>query len=325
MKALKFILYTCLFFLIGELLVRIDIRYDLLNNAPEKIAVEIEESDLLESVKSGRFVADSGQFRILVIGDSYIHGGGINPTDKFSKKLDGLLNNDSQSEHDYVILDVSVPRNNTLDNYNSFHYYYERFQPHLVFWAYTYNDILGRVKLPEQHQGSSEPINEPPKQALRERKGLDKIVKRVYSNSKLTLYLSENIQKELKTMGIVPPVGDFYNLTQKAYLATSKNWQESQRIFSRVLATCEAGQSQLFIYQMPEFNLLHKPELFSVADEAVYLYMERANGIHYVKGDTEFKGLDGNEYKISKYDGHPNAKAHALIADRVADYIKNNQ
>ena len=37
MKALNFFFYTCLFFLVGELIIRIDLEYDILNNSPYKV------------------------------------------------------------------------------------------------------------------------------------------------------------------------------------------------------------------------------------------------------------------------------------------------
>ncbi|GAB5524828.1 MAG: hypothetical protein Roseis2KO_27000 [Roseivirga sp.] len=321
MKALKIILYAVLFFAIGEALVRIDRRFDLLNNAPEKITVEIEESDLLKSVQQGRFVKDSSQFRILVIGDSYIHGGGIDPAKKFSKKLAAILNTDSPS-CDFVVLDVSVPRNNTLDNYNAFEYFDEAFDPHLIFWAYNYNDVLGKLKNDEEASTDQQEVTQPPGQIKRKRTGLNKIIKDVYSLSRLALYLSETAQKELKTLGIVTPGGDFANLTQKVYLPSSENWQETQRIFKEVSAICRSDKKDFVFYKMPEFNLMHKPELFSMPDNALLYFTDSIDNMVYINGSLEFADLDIDQYKMSKYDGHPNAKAHLFIANRIAEYIK---
>ena len=73
MKSLKYILYTCLFFLVGELIVRIEMKYDLLSNRPKTIEVKIEETELRNKVEQGKFAPKSNQTRILVIGDSYIY------------------------------------------------------------------------------------------------------------------------------------------------------------------------------------------------------------------------------------------------------------
>ena len=221
MKVLKFLLYTSLFFLIGELIVRIDLKYDLLNNRPNKIEVKIEKSKLKNKIEQGSFTPNSNQIRILIIGDSYINGGGIPTKNKFSKKLSFLLKNKYLFEKEILILDISRPSNSTLDNYNSFIFYQDKFEPQFVFWAYNFNDIL--YSLPQVNSSKEIEIL-PPKRVLKKKIGLKKYVSQLYSFSKLTSYLSWNIQKQLKFRGIVLPLGEFYQLTQKTYLKTNKIW-----------------------------------------------------------------------------------------------------
>ena len=112
MKALNFFFYTCLFLLVGELIIRIDLEYDILNNSPYKIEVKIEESELRNKIEKGNFIPNPNQTRILIIGDSYINGGGIPIEKRFSKRLSNLLKEET------LILDISRPSNSTLDNYN---------------------------------------------------------------------------------------------------------------------------------------------------------------------------------------------------------------
>ena len=213
MKALKFILYTSVFFLVGELIVRIDLEYDLLNNSPHKIEVKIEESELRNKIEKGNFIPNPNQTRILVIGDSYINGGGISIEKRFSKRLSNLL------EEEVLILDISRPSNSTLDNYNSFMFYQEKFKPQFVFWAYNFNDIL--YSIPEVNS-SKKPKILPPKRVYKKKIGVKKYVSQLYSLSELIRYTSSNIQKQLKFQGIVMPVGEFYQLTQKTYLEKIK-------------------------------------------------------------------------------------------------------
>ena len=106
----------------------------------------MKESDLRNEINQGNFVTKPNQIRILIIGDSYIYGGGIAPSDKFSERLSLLLKKSNPSEKEILILDASKPSNNTLDNYNSFLYYENKFKPHFIFWAYNFNDILGMLQ-----------------------------------------------------------------------------------------------------------------------------------------------------------------------------------
>ncbi len=232
MKTLRLVLYCCLFFAVGESLIRIDMAFDLLDNAPKIIDIKIEESSLINKINGGSFVKDSSQIRILVLGDSYIYGGGIDPANKFSKKLSMLLKNNDFSENEILVLDVSRPSNNTLDNYNAFLYYQKRFEPQFVFWAYNFNDVLGPMELDKKVSHETKEKKSPPKRVSKKRVGLKSIVKQLYSFSELTRYLSAKVQKELKIKGIIPPGGDFHYLTKEAYLQTSKKWKNTQKALS---------------------------------------------------------------------------------------------
>ena len=77
MKKRKAIIYIIIFIIIGELLIRIDKKFLVLNNSPIQIEAIIEQSIVKQEIDDSRFKLDSSQFRILVIGDSYINGGGI--------------------------------------------------------------------------------------------------------------------------------------------------------------------------------------------------------------------------------------------------------
>lgn len=325
MKTLKILLNICLFLIIGEGLIRVDKRFDLLNNSPKKISVKLEETDLLKSVEERLFTTDPNQFRILVLGDSYIHGGGIATSEKFSKKLSFLLNNTNNSNLKFLVLDVSRPSNNTLDNYNSFKYYEEIFKPHVVFWAYNFNDILGSLETVNGTTTESNKQKSSPNRISQKSTGLKKFTKQVYSYSELLRYISANTQKEFKTNGIVLPFGDFHYLTNEAYLETSNNWKTTQRILSETSRICQLNQSEFILYKMPVFNLLNQNELFTLINESILKYFDSNPSFIYIDGNNDFKGLNGNDFQLSKYDGHPNANAHLLIANSVLQQIKRTK
>ena len=171
-------------------------------------------------IEKGNFIPNPNQIRILVIGDSYINGGGIPIEKRFSKRLSNLLKEET------LILDISRPSNSTLDNYNSFLFYQEKFKPQFVFWAYNFNDILYSIP-PINSSKKTEIV--PPKRVSKKKIGLKKYVSQLYSFSELTRYVSSKIQKQLKFQGIVVPIGEFYQLTQKTYLETNKNWIDTKR------------------------------------------------------------------------------------------------
>ncbi|MGZ2368717.1 hypothetical protein ACXR6G_02920 [Ancylomarina sp. YFZ004] len=190
--------------------------------------------------------------------------------------------------------------------------------------AYNINDLLGPMELDKKEYQETEEIKLPPQRVSKKRPGLKSIVKQVYSFSKLTRYLSTNVQKEQKIWGIVPPAGDFYYLTKKTYLESNENWQSTQKALKEVSQICKSNQAELILYKMPEFNLLQKPNLFSLIDEAMLNYCNSVEDIKYINGADDFRGEDGNKFKISKYDGHPNEQAHLKIAEIIKQQLSKN-
>jgi len=243
MKKLKVIWFILILLTVGELLLRFDKNYDLLGrNEKEVIAVEMEDSEIRKKVEAKTFELDSNQLRILVLGDSYIYGGGIDPQKKFSRTLSTSL--EKKQEQTYV-LDVSKPANNTIDNYNAFKYYYDLFQPQIVFWAYNINDI-------EELEGAKS--------------------------------TEQDTKKDKKT----------------------------------------ENDTDFFLYKMPEFNLLGNDELFVNIDNSFSRFFESYPDVYYIKGADDFINA-GSDFQISKYDGHPNEKAHERIARRIEKEIRQNE
>ena len=80
-RFIKYTIYVVLFFIVGELLVRFNRSFDLLNHSPEIIEVKMEASPLKVALDESMFEIKNDQLRIMVLGDSYINGGGIYPLD----------------------------------------------------------------------------------------------------------------------------------------------------------------------------------------------------------------------------------------------------
>ncbi len=321
MKKLNLLIFITIFFLTGEILIRIDKNYDLLNNAPQIIAIEMEQSQEKQDIDNGKFQINPQQFRVIVIGDSYIYGGGIDPQKKFSKILQANYINDKQTDKELVVLDISQPNNNTLDNYNYFKHYNNFFKPHAVIWTYNYEDILGDLEFKKNSSVVSNTISSQtlkyPKQTIKKISTLKSFTKKLYKLSELLSYISVQIQKELKINGIVLPVGDFYYLTHKAYNKESFNWKLSKEIFVDVLVSCQENNTYFIVYKLPEFNLLKKNSLFSKIDCSLINFFSNNPYINYLDGYNDFMGVNNEMYMLSKYDGHPNEKAHKKIADII--------
>jgi len=216
MKKRDILLFIVLFLLIGEILVRFDKAYDLLDNAPQIINTKIEENQLVTAVANGDFVAKESQLRIMVIGDSYIHGGGIDPNKKFSKMLLQNFRSNNEISDSTLVLDVSRPSNNTKDNFNSLINYEKVFKPNIVIWAYNFNDILRvqpRIEEKALNQKAEVKLEKPQVPKKRKETALRTVRREAYEFSQLLQFSSAKLQKELKINGFVLPFGEFYFLT----------------------------------------------------------------------------------------------------------------
>lgn len=316
----KTAIFFLVFILVGEGLLRFDKEFDFLNkNANAIIRVELAESELRDRVEQGEFDIKSDQLRVLVLGDSYIFGSFIGSEKKFSTQLQKDLNNSELGGKQAVVLDVSRASNNTSDNFDFLKYYNDIFKPHIVFWAYHYNDIQDLRSMEET--ASEEEITLRDEAAKRKVSVWKAIVKRIYKTSELINFLSSSLQRELKLNGIILPFGDFYALTQQTYHEKNKDWQLTKDIFEEVVKICKDENMELIVYKLPIFNLLDNNALLSKVDATLSDYFKQHEAVHYLYGYDDFKGEDSYTYRVSKYDGHPNENAHRKMANRTKNEI----
>jgi len=326
MKKRNILLFFVLFIITGEILVRFDKTYDLLDNAPKIIETKIEKSKLITSVASGDFVANESQLRIMVVGDSYIYGGGIDPQKKFSKRLLQKFNSNNTPSDNTLVLDVSRPSNNTQENFDFLMDYEAVFKPNIVIWAYNFNDIL-RVEPRTQNEVVTKRVESKPKeiqQPKREKNtSFRKVIRGAYEFSELLQFSSTKIQKEMKVNGFVLPFGEFHYLTKKGYLDSDPSWTESQKILADAVKKCEDDNIELILYKVPEFNLLENNSLFSEVDKSLEAFINKHPSIHYIDGFEDFENVNVEDFILSTYDGHPNENAHQKIADKIYSKIKS--
>ena len=319
-----------LFVLVGEGAIRVDQRFRPFIQQAETIRVEIAESPELAMVREGRMPHEAPDLRVMILGDSYIYGGGIPPEHKFSRVMrQRLLDNDTMQGNCYV-LDISRPSNNALDNYELFTQYLEAFQPTHVIVGYNFNDLPANQ--PESRQrfeaitGRTAPRENIPLRSARsapahEKFSLRTLIKAVYRFEVLR-FTSAQIQNKLKVaFGIAAPFGDFYYLTHRGYLDSSPPWQLTQTIFRSMAERLEASGARLYVYAFPEINLIERPQLFAQSNAAMKAFFPQLPNTEFFSGRDEFLGNDSAEFRLSKYDGHPNAKAHARMVDTVMSRI----
>ena len=329
----------------GEFLIKLDIKYNITyfdNHRTIK-----SDSKVLEALEFDtlNFKLKKNQNRIMIIGDSYIEGIGINETFRFKNQLNEFLIKNSTFNKEHLILNLSQPGNNFIDKYFSFLEYYNLYQPDIILWFHTINDLFmdslkveslkeklikleNRLHVTNQSQTSTDKnLNNISKSMDLELKPmkyqammhkLENIIKKSY----LLNYLKENIYNELLLRGISIPYGDFFEITQNLYKDERREFKLYKSIFNNILNQLKNDNVKLVFYYMPEYNLIDQPKYFKNIDTSLFKYFNNKN-IIYIDGKNNLINHSFDEVCSTRSDGHPNSFAHKIITNTIGELILN--
>jgi len=321
MKRIAF--YIVVFIVIGELMIRFDQSFTLLeDNRIVKISSDIELTPEFKLLNSGNFPKSKKDLRIMVIGDSYIHGGGIEFESNFSQQLKKMLQAEKLNFDNIWVLDISKSNSNNFDNNQSYFQFVNSFNPNIVILGYNLNDIDGELDKQKVEVTDIENFKETKTSGHKPKSTIRKIYKAIYE-SQFVRFSFKKTHSFIKTFGIVLPNSRF-DITMKNYYQNRESWKKSKTLLKEVIDHSNKDNIQLIVYKFPEVNLLEYPQLFSKANESIKSYFESFPSLIYVNGREVLKGEKSQDYMLSKYDGHPNEKAHEKMADHVYRIIKQN-
>ncbi len=270
-------------------------------------------------LKNDSLTISEDDLRVMVIGDSYIHGGGIEFKYNFSQQLKKLLKFKNLIFKNIWVLDVSKSSSNNFDNNRTYFQFAEKFKPGIVILGYNLNDIDGNlVKKIDSLKSTKnfKKVKSSSDESLR-------LIKRIYNaiyKSHLVHYVLYKTHRKLNSFGIIIPNSNFDELIN-SYYENKENWQKSKELLNEIIEDSKQRDIQLIVYKFTETNLLEYPQLFSMADKVIESYFREKQTVIYLDGNEVLKGEKSNEYMLSKYDGHPNEKAHKKMAEYVFDTI----
>ena len=315
----KIFVFIIIFLVTGELMLRFDKKFKVLENKRVvKIKTEIEITPEFQLLQDITHVFSQNDFNVMVLGDSYIFGGGIDFKDNFSQNLKQLINNDNDYFENGYILDVSRPNANNLDHNLTYFEFVERYNPDVVIIGFNVNDVNGLLtKNPEK---SDEFLN---RKASSKKKisGIKKVYNVIFK-SKLVHFTLHNLHNELKANGHIIK-GSLADATLKSYWKKKNNWVQSKKLLTEIIEHANENGIQLIVYKFPEINLIEHPELFTKTNEAIEAFFSKFTSVIYIDGSKSFEGEKSEEFRLSKYDGHPNEKAHKKMATEVFEVIKS--
>jgi len=151
----KIIFIVLIFIITGELMIRLDEKFQFFDDTRVvKIATGLTVTPEYTMLNEHTINFSANNLRVMTIGDSYIAGGGIEPKDRFSQQLKSMLKTNNKAHDDILVLDVSKPSSNTLDNNQTYFHFIDSFKPHVVILGYNLNDVEGNLQKQKDKPGA---------------------------------------------------------------------------------------------------------------------------------------------------------------------------
>jgi len=310
------------FFLVGELLVRFDEKYKLLESSQiVKMSTDLTVTPEFVLVKNNTINLSGNNLRVMVLGDSFIHGGGIEFKDNFSQQLKLLLQINNHYYDNIYVLDLSKGAANNFDNNQIYFQFANKFKPDIVVLGYSYSANSGDLYKLSSKIGldSFSTINF----TLNRKKSVPQKIYSVLYNSSVLHYVLYNFHNYLKSFGLIFPKSEF-NLILNEYIQDSDQWKRSKFLLSQINFDVLEKKIKLIVLKFPEMNLMEYPKMFNEPDHVIQSFYDNFPTINYVNCVDYFKGKKSSDYILSKYDGHPNERAHHLIALNVFNFINSD-
>ncbi len=217
----------------------------------------------------------------------------------------------------FLIFQNHLPTN--LDNTEAYFEFADKFKPDIVILGYNYNDVEGNLEKKEI-QDTAVSFAKKKTSSNQNQRFIKKVYDVVYK-SKVIQYVLHNIHDELKARGYIIPNSAF-DLTLKSYYLDKENWTKSKVLLQEMIDDCKNKNSQLVVLKFNEMNLLEYRPLFDKTDSCIYSFFKASPAVDYIDVSDFFTGEKSKDNILSKYDGHPNEKAHKKIAGDVFEEIK---
>ncbi|MBD41761.1 MAG: hypothetical protein CMC66_05200 [Flavobacteriaceae bacterium] len=337
----KLFLYWIIFLSVGEIIVRIDKKYNFsILKDDIKIGENFEKAYEWNDFPKN-FAPETNQKRIMIIGDSHIHGIGFHASKRFSTILLDSLKKVQPDSIKPIILDLSRTGSNLIDNYLIFNEFEKKFKPHKILWFHNLADvmeddhdlhiyqkeILGHLYTNKRNTT----INRLKSDSVKTIKNIEKSYKKRHVEfykkseniSELMNYLKYNIYNKLLSFGILIPTTKMHHVFKYAYLENSQEFNRFKVIFNSLISEVRS-ESDFIFYLMPRFNIIHREDYFKLSENALKRYFATKERFIFLNGRLDFHNIKSNKLTIIHTDSHPNAFAHKIILNKNFDLFGTN-
>ncbi len=234
---------------------------------------------------------DPNRFRIMVVGDSFTYGDGIDAFWTYPEQLERSLARDFRVE----VLNLGVDGYASEDVLNVVRRFLPELKPDLVVYGVCLNDFL------ESGTYQTEPYPFPLP---------DRLKKKLLKRSRVARQVEEWYGALLRIVGLRP---DFYS----ELLA---DFDTRRRRFGRDVAALDSFVTERGLPPMVAMVLDQSPRLDGPGRKLAVAAEERlrAAGIDTVDSGAFYRRFNGRNFGVSCWEAHPNEEAHAIWASILA-------
>jgi lysophospholipase L1-like esterase len=265
-----------------------------------------------------------GTYRILVLGDSFTWGIGLDVEETLPKQLERRLR---RERPDLEVINASIPGQNTTHELATLREKGLRYEPDMVVLAYCLNDIEFDPAVTVGADGATPAVApagaSPAARALLydPTKGLRGFVYWFQLRSRFVAFLVPRVGNLLRRVGLLKSAEfSWVEKTFQGYTDDNLGWRESRGALAEMARECRERRLPLIVAIYPLFAQLHEYR-GKGAHETIRSECERL-GIPAVDLLGVFENRDAWEFWVNFMDGHPNAKAHGLATEALLPLVR---
>ncbi len=270
----------------------------------------------------------AGTERILVLGDSFTWGVGLDVHETIPKRLESLL---AEAGRRVEVVNAAEPGHNTVEELLRLEEMGPLYAPDLVLLIYNLNDVEYSPELAPRNGGEQPPPEDaavpvveidPDEEITRYSRnaGLRGLVLELERRSVLVRLLVPRLGMLLRRIGLLDSVElSWVEKIYQGFTEENPGWSESRRALDGIAEYCrEAGCAFL----VAVYPLLVELESYQGgAAHAAIAGFCRERGIEVADLLEVFEGTRSTSHWINVIDSHPDADAHEAVARRLLSSV----
>jgi len=280
-----------------------------------------------EGLRDRDYMIPKGEdtYRILVLGDSFTWGVGLEVEDTIPKLLERNLA-ELSSIGKVEIINAADPGLNTVEELNLFRGVGLRYEPDMVLLLYNLNDIEYLPHLAQHNYSTLTPtpvVEIDPGEEITQYSqysGFRGVVLEVEKHSQFVTFLVPRIGSLLRRTGLIESTE--FSLVAKIFQGftdANPGWLESKRALSEMAEMCRIEQCELLVAIFPLFVELEDYKGKTV--HKTILDFCDSVGVEAIDLLPLFENTKASSHWVNFMDGHPNAYVHKKVAEYILPLI----